>query len=374
MNHFLKIITELRKERDFLIDTTNRDRYRIVINEPNGTKTAYYFSTPIYNINSRKLIDLKFTNGVTPQLTGSNAQITFSDNIRMSNTNGNCWVMLRKKIDQTSEFELREGDNIILPTSNGFVYKVLLKDTSNYSINIKTNRSFLSSRSNNKCFAWMIDEFTPFVYISAIGIEDDNGYIVAPFTISEHKISDYEYEVCTSSHSSKGKYLVFEINMYEKKLIQDTTVESSNPNINNAFGSTAYLGITAEFGEQWLYSRIDYMRMSDISGGRIKRVIAYLPRLNNRDIDVDVFKVVERFCSFGSTWDNKKSESNHVNRSYNFERYVAVDITDAMIHEKFKQLVAANGLIFKPIIKNDFVALTTGDSCFLPQIVEINYY
>ena len=375
MNSLLKKIVELRKEHDFIIDTTNSDRYRIVINDHDGTKTAYYFSSPIYNIRTGKLIDLKFSDNETPRLIGSGAQITFSSKIKMNNANGNCFITLKEKVERISDYELRVGENTILPTTNGFLYKILLTDTESHSINIKTDHAFLTTRSNNKYLALMVDKFTPFVSVSAIGIEDENGYIVSPFTVYDKKKSDYEYEISASTNGSVGKYLIFEINMYEKKLVQDTTVESLNPTVNNAFGGTAYLGSTAEFGEQWLYSRIDYMRMIDIAGCRIKRVIAHIPKLSNSTLDVDVYKVSERFCSFGSTWDNRKEKSDFVSRSINTEKYITVDITRALINEKSKQLIATNGLIFIPQKKeNGFVAITTGDSCFLPQIYEVNYF
>ena len=372
MNSLIKTITEIREENNLLIDTSNSDRHRIIINEQNGSKTAYYFSAPIYNIDTRKLLDFKFTNNDTPRFIGSNAHITFSNNIKMSNANGICFISLRGKIQRISDFELREGENIILPTTNGFIYKVAVKSNSNPII-IKTERSFLTTRANNKCFALMIDKFTPFMYISAIGIEDSAGYIISPFTISNSKISDYEYEIHPGS-LDKGNYLVFEINMYEKKLIQDTTVETSNPKSNNAFGSSAYIGTTADFGEQWLYSKIDYMRMSDISGRRIKNATVYIPKLSKSSANIVAYNVAERFCSFGSTWDNKKPEAGYVNHSINSEKYIVVDITSSIIHEKSKQLISNNGLIFKAQNKSDFVAITTGDSCFSPQIIAINYY
>ena len=150
MNCLLKTIVELRKQRDLHIDTSNSDRYRIVINETDGTKTAYYFSSPVYNINSKKLVDMKFTDSATPRIIGSNAQITFSNSIRMNNTNGNCFISLNNHIKRISDVELHEGENVIIPTTNGFVYKMLIKDSSPRWINIKTDRAFSKTRSNNK--------------------------------------------------------------------------------------------------------------------------------------------------------------------------------------------------------------------------------
>lgn len=374
MNHLLETIIAIRKEKDFPIDTTNRNRYRIVVNEQNGTKTAYYFSAPIYNANNRKLLDLKFTDDIIPQLIGSNSQISFSEHIKMSNTHGNLFLPLKEKVLRISDTELHEGENIILPTTNGFIYKLPIKDFSSKPLRIKTDRIFTETRANNKYFALMKEKFTPFCYICAIGIEDENGTISSPFTIMNRKISGYEYEISSATPITSGKYFVFEINLYEKKLIQDTTVESANPNVNNAFGSCAYIGTTAEFGEQWLYSKIDTIHLSELAGRRINSVTAYIAKLSNNMFDIDTFKVSERFCSFGSNWENKKTESNFLNRSCCTEDYIVIDITNSLIHEKHKQIIATNGFILKPTKKNDFVAITTGDSCFLPQIIAINYH
>ena len=57
------IINEIAKLRDgqlFEIDYENTNRYRIVVKEKDGSKTAYYFSTPIYNNKTKKILDFKF--------------------------------------------------------------------------------------------------------------------------------------------------------------------------------------------------------------------------------------------------------------------------------------------------------------------------
>ena len=60
MNSILNEITKLRKGKPLAIDRKNKNRYRIVTFESDGSKTAYYFSAPIYNNKSKKLIDKTF--------------------------------------------------------------------------------------------------------------------------------------------------------------------------------------------------------------------------------------------------------------------------------------------------------------------------
>ena len=60
MNSILTEISKLRKREPFTIDYKNSNRYRVVAINPNVTKSAYYFSVPIYNNKPLKSIDLKF--------------------------------------------------------------------------------------------------------------------------------------------------------------------------------------------------------------------------------------------------------------------------------------------------------------------------
>lgn len=73
-------IRQLRGGLPMAIDRGNTNRYRVLVSEKDGSTTAYYFSTPIYNKKSRRLIDLALRE--TPQglrAVGSNAEITVSE-------------------------------------------------------------------------------------------------------------------------------------------------------------------------------------------------------------------------------------------------------------------------------------------------------
>ena len=84
MSFVLKTIAKLRGGDLFSIDFHNRNRYRVVVNENDGSKTAYYFSSPIYNLHTRKAVDLKFENkGSFVWAEGSNCTIDISDSINI---------------------------------------------------------------------------------------------------------------------------------------------------------------------------------------------------------------------------------------------------------------------------------------------------
>lgn len=88
--------------------------------------------------------------------------------------------------------------------------------------------------------------------------------------------------------------------MYENKFFQDTTVENLHSTVNNAFGSTGFIGNTALYCEQWLYSRPDFSRMAEVMNKRVNKTVLHMPKYNNSNVELGAYKVASRFCSFGS--------------------------------------------------------------------------
>ena len=370
----LNEISKLRNSKSISIDYSNTNRYRVVLNESNGTKTAYFFTTPIYNNRTRKAVELKFhkKDGWFYSV-GSNSSTTYSKNIRLENAESYCLVNLNNNVSFYSSNKLVCGNGLLSPTTNGFVYKVNCEKGNELSFELEVGKPYMEVRANNKYFSLMSERFRPFVTVSCIGTVNDKGAVIAPAKISYQKLSDRKYR-CTISHCSDlGKWIMFEVNLYEEKLVQDTTVESANPKTNNAFGSTAFIGNTLEYGEQWLYSRPDFSKLSDLSDKKIIKAVMHLPKYNQAAPQLTAFRVSARFCSFGSTWDNKIASASSIAESLSGDFYQDIDIT-SLFTDKFGRLVWSEGIILKPRIKGDgFSAIATGDSYYAPQIYEINY-
>ena len=103
MQSVLSEILKLRSGAPSVIDYQNCNRYCLAVQENSGTKTAYYFSTPIYNRITRKLVDMKFqSNGETIYMTGSNANITLAHSFVMKNAEGSFLIELPQKSDLIS--------------------------------------------------------------------------------------------------------------------------------------------------------------------------------------------------------------------------------------------------------------------------------
>lgn len=364
-----------RSERTFAIDYHNSNRYRLVLQEIDGSKTAYYFSTPIYNRDTRKLVDISFRliNG-NICTTGSNSKITLADSVLMTNVEGSCSIELPQNCDFVSSKEVCCGNIVLIPTVNGVAFKCDFKANEKISFIVNVEEPFLNIRANDRCFALMRERFKPFVVFSCIGAADKTGDIIAPAKIEYQKLTDNKYRLEFSSISPVAEYIIFEANLYENKLFQDTTVESKNPSINNTFGSVAFLGNTSAYGEQWLYSRLDYSKISEIMDKRVQNAVLHIPKLNKSGIQLSATNVKARFCSFGSNWNNKIASGEPISDSSASTSYQSLDITNLLVEPRMRTITQSEGMILRTRDKsNEFSVITTGDSYYSPQILQVNF-
>lgn len=375
MQSVLGEILKLRKGSPIIIDYHNSNRYRLVVQENNGTKTAYYFSTPIYSRRTRKMIDVKFqSNGGAIFLNGSNTNITVSRNVLIENAEGSCYIELSQNCNLISSQKVRCGSMVLIPTTNGVAFKCALKTNEKATFTIEVGQPFLNVRANDRCFALMKERFRPFVVFSCIGTVDTSGDVIAPAKIEYQKLTDRRYRIAIFSTSPLAQSVLFEANLYENKLFQDTTVESMNPSTNNAFGSVGFIGNSSAYGEQWLYTRLDYSRIPEIMDKRIQKAVLHMPKLNQSKVEFSAYKVSARFCSFGSNWDNKIPGETPVSDSSSQNGYQSLDFTSLLIDGRTKTITKSEGLILKPKVKGSgFSVIATGDSYLAPQIMEINF-
>ena len=375
MQSILSEILKLRSGAPIVIDYRNSNRYRLVAQETNGTKTAYYFSTPIYNQKTRNLVDMKFqSNGETICVTGSNANITLSQSLLMENAEGSFMMELPQEPNLVSSQEAHCGSYTISPTTNGVMVNCDVEEDLLNIFTVEVGQPYLNIRANDRCFALMKEAFRPLMVLSCVGSLDASGNIIAPAKLEYQKITDSRYRISVSATSPLARTILFEVNMYENKLFQDTTVESMNPTTNNAFGGVGFIGNSSAYGEQWLYSRLDYSRISEVMDKRVNKIVFHIPKLNQSNVELSAFKVIARFCSFGSNWDNKISDGAQVSDALTISGYQNMDITSLLVDPRTRTIVSSEGLILKSKIKNSgFSVIATGDCCFAPQILEVNY-
>ena len=174
-----------------------------------------------------------------------------------------------------------------------------------------------------------------------------------------------------------------------------------------------------------MYSRADIDKISVFIGRTVNRAVLHIPRLCG-ELSMEALRLTKRFCSFGANWDNKITDSDSLIKAELNKDYYTVDVTDIISSDKPRTIIKSEGLILKPsselFSKSDseqfsksssksnseqfskfssksnleqssklsseqssesylktrseisgFTAVATGDSYFMPQVLEINF-
>lgn len=378
MISLLSEILQLRDGRPLSPDVGNQNRHAVVTGEPDGSRTAFLFTTPVYNARTRRALDFRFyeRNKNFFHLGSTARTVVTKDGVRLENTLGACTLSLRGEPTLCSEHELSLPDIRLYPGANGVALLCSSQPTAPFHFSLSTGIPGLEVWSNDRCLALMSGKFRPFLSLSVIGTADASRTILAPAKLDCRKINEERFAVTLTPLSPFGKAVLFEINLYEPKLFRDTTVESRNPTLNNAFGGVAFVGDTQTFGEQWLYASPDAALFSGLPGfpGReIRRVLFHLPKLSKGNPELCALGLSKRFCSFGSNWNNKKAPATALPPVVTEENRVTVDLTPAF-QDKSSPFPSSKGFLLKCKHKNaGFCAVATADNYFTPPILEINY-
>lgn len=375
MTSVFKEVQKLSCDPSIGIDSGNYNRYMVVTGGHDRTRTAYCFGVPIYNSLTGNLVHLKFRHRKTESTyMGSSARITITDAACLADSYGYCKIFFPGKITRKTENKIftasTEGCTEISPTLNGLLFQVPCANAQSHTIRMTLSQSFESIRTNDKYFAVMRERFIPFITVSCIGTQNDRGEVIAPCEVDFQRIDEKEYILTFKPKSDSGVCMAYEINMQEKKLFQDTTVESKHPTMNNAFGGVAFLGKTETFGEQWLYSRLEFSNLQPLQNKKILRAILHIPRLGHRKPLLTANRISARFCSFGANWKNKISVTNPISKAIVSNGYYHFDITElfATVRKTSENFVVrTENSVDKPVI------ISTGDSFYSPQILEIKF-
>lgn len=352
------------------------NRYMMIGKNSDNTKSAYCFSVPICNIHTNQICDLKFHHNKSGSFCyGTSSTVSVTDVIWLKNEYGSCQLSLQGKIvmktDKTICLFTDDGCVEIRPTLNGLCFKVPYSFKREIMVNMVVDSLHNSAKYNDKYFAIMRGEFVPLVTVSCVGVLDGEGNVIAPCKMSCQVANEKEYTLKFKSESQLGEYIAYEVNMYEEKLFQDTTVESQNPEINNAFGGVAFIGRTDVFGEQMLYSRVDFLKILTLQNKSIIDAVLHIPKLNDGILRLNAHHIATRFCSFGTNWENKIPVAQQFSESAVFNGYYHLNITELVKSIKNKKnenfVIQANKENDKPVV------ISTGDSFFHPQILEIKF-
>ena len=166
----LRTVAELRHSSELDIDTEQSNRYCIRLNTAYG-KEAYYFSSPIYNAYSLKLIRKIFTEEAAGySYEGSSCSVSVTEthiSIRKGDRNFSL-LFHRRQLWKESDGELRSEDLSVYPTNNGICLK---GRTENLRFGYFSHFKYKKVRRSHNCLCWMEDKFKPVVVVSALCAE-----------------------------------------------------------------------------------------------------------------------------------------------------------------------------------------------------------
>ena len=376
MNKIIKTLMDLRQRDIVAFDESNCNKYCIVVKEIDGTKTAYYFSSPIYISKNDQFIDLKYSSkNDSTVFFGSNCSVRLEkNNVKFIQDDCVCELYPKDSLGMILNDVAEYGEDLLSPTLNGVLYCGKGADNYTFSLDIKMYTKIFNISSNSKYLALMKNERTPLMTISCLGAKKTgDGEFVPSFLSYKEKEQGY---VEISIHSEyKCKCFMFEINLYENKLFQDTTVESNRLFDTNVYGTTAFIGDTERSGTQWMYSRIDLLKLPELFDKRIIRAVCHFPSYDGIVNNLAAYEVSERFCTFSCCWDNRplmnKEKKLKIEGDNNFYH---IDISDVLFDKRTGKICSSDGIIICPKEKGvKSTAISTGDSCAYPQILEVNY-
>ena len=366
-------IQELSGIASPVIDRSNTNRYCVAVKN-NDTIESYYFSTPIYRLTDGALVTRRFRQvGDKYMCEGSSAYITVDRNgIVMSDRH----IQIKVSFEQANDYVFEEGAlrspyHTIEPTFNGLAFRMRCNKNEKKKIFMSTSSPAFKVRENNVSLSLMREEFTPYATVSSIYSLSQNGACY-PMNVRHERTDDncHTLELCSTMNADCD--MLFELNLYESKLFHDTPVESLRRDENYAYVSSAFIGKSETFGEQWLYSRPDFSRIPEINERDIRSATWYLPLYKKSGPKLNAHRMEERFCSFGSTWANKTTPGDRVIPVDNATNYLSVDATK-LVHEQ-KTTFSSQGFAIIPVEKESgFTVFATGDNSFTPQILRIIY-
>ena len=159
MISIIKEIEKLRLNKEYSIDRSNTNRYSVVVNESDGSKTYYCFSSPIYNYKTGKIIDLKFKNDGNEVLSVcSGGEIRIGEHINFQGRDGVFSILLPGKTvknnDKVLWFSTKYGVMEISPTLNGLLIKAPYLPGRSVEFGFSTPSKYIRARVNNRCFSF----------------------------------------------------------------------------------------------------------------------------------------------------------------------------------------------------------------------------
>lgn len=348
------------------------NRYCVTVREREG-EAAYYFSVPVREAGTNLPVSADFEeqNDGSFLLRGTGSVIRIdggrltwksrADTVRVNLGSAGKWTRRGET--------LAGGDYLLLPTLNGIIVGKNCHKGEGETLRISTGNSDAQTRSNTKSFAVMAERHTPSFVLSGLYAEREKQ--ICPVRVSGRKDRN-GWSVLLNGMEHGDWVLWYELDRYEPKLVQDTTVERQNPRENNAFGMMAFPGDTAWFGEQRLYFKWDLSVLSGILEKKLRKVRMFFHTCGNGTErgELGVYPVPNGFCSFGSNWEKRAPSGDRLTISFRQGNFCVLDLSRSLIGRDGR-LKWIPGFLLKS--SEGSPAIATGDCSRYPPILEFEY-
>lgn len=364
-------VLQLANDKPLSLSSKQSNRYGLQFVCENGGEN-YYFSTPVYRQDTNKLICLQFQRqGASFTFWGSNCAVIVSKKqMRFIRKSEELIVLFKTpiawNIDNGSLFSEQLS---ISPTYNGVM---LEGDLNIMQFDIFTNIYYQEFRKSKNSVGLMENHFKPIFNFSALFAKDDENRL-SPLLMSYFEQNKHEGKVAFFATDESCKKGVIEMNFYEPKLMQDTSVSEKRPTENNAFGAVAWMGQSSFYGSQWFYFRPEFHKVPEMKNKVIQKITLYLPCWSTSDLLMEMHDLQTRFCSFGSNWENKIGIGKCKCAASQEKGYLSIDVTNLYSYSGKLTESIGTVLIANPTSQISFQILSMADCCARPPILCIKY-
>ena len=365
------LLQGITTDKGLTLNGKHSNRYFIQFTSKEGGETIC-FSTPIYQKDSMNFIVRKFTQDKGYyRFVGSNCEVRVTGTqILMFQRGKKISFHFPKEISWKIHKGFLVSQNyILIPTYNGVAIR---GDLTLLRFDVTIDFFYQRLRKSKSCLCFMEDKYDPVFVVSGLYALDKQGNKV-PLRV--RYVDDLNKSGFLSFESLIGfsSYGVFELDFYEPKLLQDTPVSSRYPDENNAFGAIAFVGDSEYYGSQWLYFRLDLSKIHEMKNANIEEIKLYVPSWNDADVSLRLYDLPSRFCSFGSSWNNKvepKTMKKEITRQANF---LCFDLTEEYTRSGRLAQCAGTVLLSHSRNKQSPQILSTGDCYIMPPFLWIKF-
>ena len=369
----IETIKQIRKEENPDVADNKTHRHCIDIREKDAM-VSYLFSIPVRQEEDGALIDSHWEKrGSVWEAKGAMLDTLIrvtKDRIILSRPRKSYTLALPyKQCWKEKDNELYSADMRIGLNPSGVSVACSIEDR--LVMRIETNDHIYGIKGNSRYFAFMSQRFKPSATLSALYFQGEDNTLY-PVKLSYDEVNANTYDIELDCPVKSHGTLLLEYNLYEDKLFQDTTVSQMLSQENNVFGSVAFLGSSDVFGEERLYIKPVFDMLNQYRFCDIQSIRLMIPKIAENCPEIKAYRMDDRFCSFGSTWNNKVPHSRYCIPVTQSISHIILDLTEYMVENG--RLKFFYGILLKSVEKTmSYGVVATGDCSSFPIILEVKY-